>query len=158
MVVVDGARWRALHRSLLRAAPGAASGRRRDTSAIIRKIRQGFDEGRRAALSDAELAAVYRRGCNTLGFLKLARELGSVERAVVASILQMEARREATDEKPPAFKRRLQGLQAQEYAEAHVGVDRAVASIEQELDIILPRYTSRRSLEWIPRLRSLYGG
>ncbi|KAJ2711086.1 hypothetical protein H4R19_003421 [Coemansia spiralis] len=119
-------------------------------------IRRGFDENKCATHTEAELGALYRRGCNTLQFLRLAGELESVERCVVANILAMQAHRQSADVKPPTFKRRLRGIQATAYAEAYAGFDRALAGAAEDLDIILPAYSSQRSLEWIPRLRNLH--
>ncbi|KAJ2748995.1 hypothetical protein IWQ56_007324, partial [Coemansia nantahalensis] len=109
-------------------------------------IRQGFDEHRCATYTDSEHATLYRRGCNTLGFLKLARELGSVERRVVSNILSMQAYRQSADSKPPTHKRRLQGIQAAAYADAYAGFDRALAGAAEDLDVILPAYAFKRSL------------
>ncbi|KAJ2367121.1 hypothetical protein H4S01_002335 [Coemansia sp. RSA 2610] len=103
-----------------------------------------------------DLAALYRQGHNTLGFLKLARELGSMERRVVSSIMYLEAERDASDKKPPLFKRKFSPLQQRVHLETQGSFDQAVANLARDLDIILPPYQTKRSLEWIPRLNHLY--
>ncbi|KAI7833409.1 hypothetical protein BX661DRAFT_196611 [Kickxella alabastrina] len=155
---INGAKWRTLYRELARAAPGVVSAKRQPTVAILGKIRQGFNENKSATHAADDLKSLYERGYNTLGFLKLARELDSVERRLATAVLDLHKQRRITEEKPPAYKRRLQPLQKRVYDETYAEYDRVVANIERDLNIILPRDKVSQSLEWIPLLKSLHRG
>ncbi|KAJ1963993.1 hypothetical protein GGI12_001713 [Dipsacomyces acuminosporus] len=122
------------------------------------KVRQGFEENKDPKHTEDELHSLYKRGYNTLAFLKLAHELGSVERRLVASMLRMHKERKITDEKPPIYKRKFLPHQNRIYDETYNEYDRAIAGIERDLDIILPRDKFARSLEWIPPLKNLHRG
>ncbi|KAJ2804024.1 hypothetical protein H4S07_004326 [Coemansia furcata] len=122
------------------------------------KVRQGFQERRKQPLSESEIAILYRQGWNTLGFLKLARELGSIEREVVNTILRVHRERSAAEEKPGTKRRRLQPLQMQTYDLSYNSYDETIANIARDLDIVLPQDTLTRSLDWIPRLKRLHRG
>ncbi|KAJ2392589.1 hypothetical protein GGI05_002635 [Coemansia sp. RSA 2603] len=150
--------WRTLYRNLVRAAPGAVSGKRKATQATLAKIRQGFEENKNAAHTDRDRALLYERGHNTLIFLKLARELESVERHLVSAILAVQAHRRETEEKPPISRRRLQPLQRLVYSETFDEYDKAIASIESDLGVLLPRDRISPSLSWIPPLKNLHIG
>ncbi|KAJ2828585.1 hypothetical protein IWW50_001303 [Coemansia erecta] len=154
--MVTCSEWRTLYRCLLRAAPRVVSGSNKQARAVADIIRHGFDQNMNTKHPDHELAALYKRGYNTLGFLKLARELGSVERRIVTSILQVQAERRLAEAKTPTSRRKLQPLQHKAYAESYEKFDAALANMARDLDIIMPQYQSKRSLEWIPRLNRLY--
>ncbi|KAJ2556894.1 hypothetical protein EV175_001698 [Coemansia sp. RSA 1933] len=152
-----GALWRQLYRDLLRAAPRAVSGNRPLTKILVSKIRQGFDEYR-CTQQQVSHELLYRKGCNTLGILKLARELGSIERMLVSTVLEMYRKRLNSEIQPPPSRRRMKPLQKKAYDEAFIEYDRVISRIEQELEIILPRDRCNRSLEWIPPIRNLHKG
>ncbi|KAJ1822111.1 hypothetical protein LPJ60_002196 [Coemansia sp. RSA 2675] len=122
------------------------------------KVRQGFQEKSERQLSGSEQAQLYRQGRNTLGFLKLACEPGSVERGVVDVVLRIHKERNAAEVKPGIRRRRLQALQMQAYDSAYRNYDTVISGIARELDIILPQDTHTRSLEWIPQLKRLHKG
>ncbi|KAJ2455436.1 Cytoplasmic GTPase/eEF2-like protein (ribosomal biogenesis) [Coemansia sp. RSA 2336] len=145
-----------LYRHLLRAAPRVVSGHRKQSLAIAKKIRQGFMENQKADHSPADLERLYRQGHNTLAFLKLARELGSLERRIIESILEVDLRRRTFDEKPPLPKRKLQPIAHRVFSESFDTFDLAVANLARDADIILPPYRVERSLDWIPPLKHLY--
>ncbi|KAJ2902904.1 hypothetical protein GGI21_004498 [Coemansia aciculifera] len=150
--------WRALYRQIMRAVPGVTSGKSTPTKVAMAKIRQGFQANRGRQLTESERDKLYRQGWNTLGFLKLARELGSVERSIVDAVLCIYNERAAAEEKPGTKKRRLQPLQAQTYGSTYDNYDKTIANIARDLDIILPHDTFTRSLQWIPRLKNLHKG
>ncbi|KAJ2087837.1 hypothetical protein GGI16_006409 [Coemansia sp. S142-1] len=152
------AEWRALYRRIIRAVPRITLGKRTPTAIAMAKVRQGFQEKREHQLSESERARLYRQGWNTLGFLKLARELGSIEREVVNAILRVHRGRSAAEEKPGIKRRRLQPLQVQVYDSSYSNYDKTIANIARDLDIVLPQDTLTRSLEWIPLLRRLHKG
>ncbi|KAJ2493225.1 hypothetical protein IWW37_000688 [Coemansia sp. RSA 2050] len=142
----------------MRAVPRITLGKRTPTAIAMAKVRQGFQEKREQQLSESEQARLYRQGWNTLGFLKLARELGSVERRVVDAVLHIHKERKAAEVKPGIKKRRLQTLQMQAYDASFRNYDAAIAGIARDLDIILPQDTLTRSLKWIPQLKRLHKG
>ncbi|KAJ2139215.1 hypothetical protein IW139_001110 [Coemansia sp. RSA 353] len=148
--------WRTLYRCLLRAAPRVVSGNKKQARIIAATIRQGFDESPKYGSTEHGPAALYRKGYNTLGFLKLARELGSVERQLVTSILQIQVERQASDIKPVTYRRKLKPQQERLQSEAYDKLDWAIFNIAHDLDIILPPYQTQRTLEWIPQLKHLY--
>ncbi|KAJ2334684.1 hypothetical protein GGI00_001738 [Coemansia sp. RSA 2681] len=150
------AEWRVLYRRIMRAVPRITSGKRAPAAIAMAKIRQGFQERQGQQLTENEREKLYRRGWNTLEFLKLARELGSVERGIVDAVLCVHRERAAAEEKPGTKRRRLQSLQAQAYSSAYEEYDKIIASIARDLDIILPHDTFARSLQWIPRLNRLH--
>ncbi|KAJ2861819.1 hypothetical protein GGH94_004653 [Coemansia aciculifera] len=152
------AEWRALYRRIVRAVPRITLGKRTPTAIAMAKVRQGFQMKRDHQLSESERARLYRQGWNTLGFLKLARELGSVERGVVSAILRVHRERSAAEEKPGTKRRRLQPQQVQAYDSSYNNYDEAIANIALDLDIVLPQDTLTRSLEWIPLLKRLHKG
>lgn len=154
--MIDAYKWLSLYRSLLRAVPRATSAHPKRTRAAIGKVRQGFEGNKLTNPTRAELEALYRKGYNTLGFLKLARELGSIERQLVTAILDMQSFRQQADEKPPVIRRKLQPLQRKIYENYYAEYDRAIANIERDLDIVLPHDKITRTLEWIPSLPNLY--
>ncbi|KAI8322303.1 hypothetical protein GQ54DRAFT_333336 [Martensiomyces pterosporus] len=156
---VTSAEWRTLYRDLLRATPRATSGKSSTpVKVLMSKVRQGFDENSDPNHTDTELQSLYRRGHNTLVFLKLAHELGSVERKLVASILRMHKERRIVEEKPPLHKRKFLPHQKRIYDETYEEYDRTIENIERDLDIILPKDKFVRSLEWIPALKNLHRG
>ncbi|KAJ1955306.1 hypothetical protein DL89DRAFT_291848 [Linderina pennispora] len=155
---ITTAQWRQLYRELLRAAPRTVSNHRPTSRILATKIRQGFTENTSTDNTHSDLALLYTRGYNTLAFLKLARELGSVERKLVTSIVQVYKDRKAADEKPPIHKKKWQKHQKQVYDETFGEYDRVLESIERDLEIILPRDRFVRSLEWIPKLDNLHKG
>ncbi|KAJ2743689.1 hypothetical protein GGI20_003547 [Coemansia sp. BCRC 34301] len=152
----SNAEWRALYRQIMRTVPRITLGKSAPTRIAIAKIRQGFQESQGQQLTESELARLFRQGWNTLGFLKLSRELGSVERGIIEVILTVHKERGAAEEKPGTKRRRLQPLQMQAYNSAYQDYDKAVANIARDLDIILPPDTFTRSLQWIPRLHRLH--
>ncbi|KAJ2003048.1 hypothetical protein GGI04_003107 [Coemansia thaxteri] len=153
----DSAKWRALYRGIVRAVPMATLGKHALARVALAKVRQGFQESRELQITLSEQSRLYRQGWNTVGFLKLARELGSVERRIVDSILQTYQERCAAEEKPRTKKRHLQPPQAHAYDETFAEYDRIVAKVARDLDIVLPRDVPTRSLDWIPQLKGLNG-
>ncbi|KAJ2161489.1 hypothetical protein GGF46_001428 [Coemansia sp. RSA 552] len=141
--IVTRAQWRTLYWELLRAAPRTVSGNRKQTQILVGIIRQGSGEMRRVIHAGEAAAAQYQRGCNTLGFLKLARELGSVERQVVASLLKTHAERALAERRTSRAPESVESL-------TYDGFDRAVAGLARDLDIVIPKYKPSVSLEWIP--------
>ncbi|KAJ1867013.1 Cytoplasmic GTPase/eEF2-like protein (ribosomal biogenesis) [Coemansia sp. RSA 989] len=137
-------------------APRVVSGNRKQSLAIAKKIRRGFVDNQKTDHSPADLERLYRQGHNTLAFLKLARELGSLERRIIESILEMDLRRKTFDEKPPSPKRKLQPIARRVFNESFDTFDLAVANLARDADIILPIYRVERSLDWIPPLKHLY--
>ncbi|KAJ1940794.1 hypothetical protein FBU59_003700 [Linderina macrospora] len=155
---ITAAQWRQLYRELLHAAPRTVSNNGPSSRILASKIRQGFTENTSTDNTHSDLSLLYTRGYNTLAFLKLARELGSVERKLVTSIVQVYKDRQAADVKPPIYRKKLQKHQKQVYDETFEEYDRVLESIERDLEIILPRDRFVRSLEWIPKLNNLHKG
>ncbi|KAI9505632.1 hypothetical protein GGI25_004627 [Coemansia spiralis] len=152
----EGIRWcMLLYRDLLRAAPRAISGNRQHAKILMQKIRQGFDENKNVQ-SEVEKEELCRRGNKTLGLLKLARELGSIERMLVDAIVNIYKKRQSAAVKPPVYRRRMQPLSSQTYEKTYVEYDKVISKIEQDLDVILPQDKCARSLNWIPSLKNLY--
>ncbi|KAJ1820164.1 hypothetical protein LPJ56_003499, partial [Coemansia sp. RSA 2599] len=96
------------------------------------------------------------RGYNTLGFLKLARELESVERKLVTTIIDMQEKRRVANAKPLAYKRMLFPLQRAVNDREYEGYETLVSNIERDLGIILPKDQIAPSLDWIPPLKNLH--
>ncbi|KAJ2704359.1 hypothetical protein FB645_003364 [Coemansia sp. IMI 203386] len=153
---ISRSEWRTLYRELIRAAPGAVSGRLQPTKIILAKIRQGFEQNSCAQPSADSIMSLYKRGYNTLGFLKLARELESVERKLVTTIIDMQEKQKIAKIKPLTHKRKLLPLQKTVYDREYAEYESLISSIERDLCIILPKDQTAPSLDWIPRLDNLY--
>ncbi|KAJ1647593.1 hypothetical protein J3B02_002881 [Coemansia erecta] len=153
---ITRSKWRTLYRELVRAAPGAVSGKLKPTRVILAKIRQGFEQNKCMELSNDGLLSLYERGYNTLGFLKLARELESVERKLVTTIITMQEKRRIAKLKPLAHKRMLMPLQKAVHDREYADYESLISNIERDLCIILPRDQVAPSLDWIPRLKNLH--